>query len=91
MPNPPAEVQATCRLARSDLVYLRHTLEAYDGLCIPTTPPGRSGLVRLLTTADRRQELETVLQALAAEFPLQVEGWEVAGPGSRPGEGEGPP
>ncbi|MHB8764311.1 MAG: DUF4911 domain-containing protein [Deferrisomatales bacterium] len=87
MPKPPAEVQAICRLARSDLVYLRHTLEAYDGLCIPTTPPGRTGEVRLLTTADRREELAAVLQALAAEFPLQIEAWEVG----TPGEEELPP
>lgn len=76
VPRPPApEVWALCRVPREHLCYLRYTLEAYEGLCLPTTLPGREGLVRLLTTAEQRDDLAAVLDALAAEFPLQVERW----------------
>ncbi len=76
----PRELWVLCRVPREELVFLRHTLEGYDGLCVATTLPGREGRVRLLTTADRRGELEAVLAGLAAEIDLQVESWAQGAP-----------
>ncbi len=69
------EVWAVCRASRPDLVYLRYTLEAYEGLCVATTLPGAEGRVRLITSAELRDELARTLEALAAEIPLTVEVW----------------
>lgn len=75
----PQELWVICRTPREELVFLRHTLEGYDGLCVTTTLPGHEGRVRLLTTEDRRTELEEVLQGLVGEVALQVEQWGGAG------------
>ncbi|MDW7709564.1 MAG: DUF4911 domain-containing protein [Deferrisomatales bacterium] len=75
MSQPPGELWALCRAPRKDLVYLRYTLEAYEGLCVATTVPAGGGLVELRSSADRRDELEEVLASLAREIPLVVEGW----------------
>ncbi|MEW6486975.1 MAG: DUF4911 domain-containing protein [Thermodesulfobacteriota bacterium] len=69
------EVWVVCRVPVPDLVRLRYTLEAYEGLCVATTLPGGLGRVRLLTSAGLRSELEGVLGALAAEMPLVTERW----------------
>ena len=76
------EIWVVCRVPRSEVCYLRYTLEAYEGLCVPTTLPGGGGAVRLLTGAAQRADLETLLEALALEMPIRVEGW---------GEGEEAP
>ena len=75
METAPKEIWAVCRVPRSELVYLRYTLEAYEGLCLATTLPGREGLVRLATTETSRRDLEAVLSALAEEIDLTVERW----------------
>lgn len=76
------DVWAICRVPRAEVCFLRYTLEAYEGLCIPTTLPGREGRLRLLTSPQKAAELDSVLRALAAELPLVVESW---------GEGDGEP
>jgi hypothetical protein len=75
MPDAPGEVWALCRAPKADLVYLRYTLEAYEGLCLATTLPGGGGLVELRSSVDRRAELEEALLSLASEIPLVVEAW----------------
>lgn len=69
------EVWVICRVPVPELVRLRYTLEAYEGLCVATTLPGGQGRVRLLTSAGLRRELEGVLHALADEMPLVAETW----------------
>jgi hypothetical protein len=76
----PEEVWVICRARQGDLVYVRNTLEAYEGLCLATTLPGKEGRLRLLTSAERTTELENVLAALGREYELTLEGW-----------GQGPP
>jgi len=76
----PGEAWVICRARREDLVYLRNTLDAYEGLCLATTLPGGEGRLRLLTSAEQAPELEEVLSALAGECEITVERW-----------GEGPP
>ena len=71
---PLREVWTLCRVPREAICYLRYTLEAYEGLCIPTTVPGRGGLVRLLTEARLTPELDRVLAGLAEEIPLEILG-----------------
>ncbi len=68
----PRERGGLCRIPREELLFLRQTPEGYDGVCGATTLPGREGRVRLLTTADRRGELEA---GLAAEMDLGVASW----------------
>ncbi len=75
METSPKEIWALCRVPRAELVYLRYTLEAYEGLCLATTLPGRAGLVRLATVETSRRELEAVLSVLAEEIDLKVERW----------------
>jgi len=75
METSPKEIWALCRVPRAELVYLRYTLEAYEGLCLATTLPGREGLVRLATVETSRRELEAVLSVLAEEIDLTVERW----------------
>ena len=74
MPDP-GETWVICRARREDLVYLRNTLDAYEGLCVATTLPGRDGRLRLLTTAEQKAELAEVLGDLARECELEVERW----------------
>lgn len=71
---PPREIWTLCRVPREAICYLRYTLEAYEGLCIPTTVPGRGGLVRLLTEQSRLADLDRVLDGLARELPLEILG-----------------
>jgi len=71
----PRETWVICRVARKDLVYARNILDAYEGVCVPTTLPGGEGRLRLLTSSDRKLELSEVLDALAGECGLTVEGW----------------
>ena len=73
--NAAAELQVTCRVPTRELCYFRYTLEAYEGLCLPTTLPGGEGRVRLATSAGQRPQLEAVLHALSEEIPLEVEEW----------------
>lgn len=70
-----SEVWALCRIARDRLFRLRYTLEAYEGLCVATTAPGRGGLVWLRTSPSLRRELESVLAALAEEIGVEVVTW----------------
>lgn len=69
------ELQVICTVPTPELCYFRHTLEAYEGLCVPTTLPGGQGRVRLATSAAQRAKLATVLVALAKEIPLEVGPW----------------
>ena len=71
----PEEAWVICRARRSDLVYLRNTLDAYEGLCMATTLPGRDGRLRLLTTVSQVPELRSVLDDLAQECHFEVEHW----------------
>ncbi len=75
MGDVPSELWARCRAPKEDLVYLRYTLEAYEGLCLATTVPGGGGQVELRSSADRRTELEEVLLSLSREIALVVEAW----------------
>ena len=70
-----AEIYALCRVPKAEICFVRYTLEAYEGLCVPTTLPGGGGRLRLLTSAGQRVELEAVLRALAEEVSLVVESW----------------
>jgi hypothetical protein len=74
------DVWVLCRVPRREVCYLRYTLEAYEGLCVPTTLPGRGGVVRLLTSAGLRAELQETLEALAAEMELEILEWGVGRP-----------
>lgn len=75
------EVWALCRVPRDRICHLRYTLEAYEGLCLSTTLPGRGGAVLVRTSPDLREELKRTLVALTEEIPFEVERW---------GEGELP-
>lgn len=72
---PDDEVWVRCRVPKADICYLRYTLEAYEGLCVPTTLPGKGGVVQLLTSRALRAQLEEVLAALAGETGLQILEW----------------
>lgn len=76
------EAWALCRLPRDRICHLRYTLEAYEGLCLATTLPGRSGTVLVRTSPDLKNELEQTLLALALELPLEIVAW---GEGALPG------
>ncbi len=76
--NATDELRVTCRVPTRELCYFRYTLEAYEGLCLPTTLPGGEGRVQLATSAGQRPALEAVLQALSKEIPLEVEKWSSA-------------
>ncbi len=69
------ELHVICRVRRQDVGYLRYTLEAYEGLCLPTTLPGGGGRVRLATSPEQRPLLAHVLAGLGEEIGLQVEDW----------------
>jgi hypothetical protein len=70
-----SEVWVLCRVPKPEVCYLRYTLEAYEGLCIPTTLPGQGGVVRLLTSRESREALEATLHALSEELELEVLAW----------------
>jgi hypothetical protein len=74
-PPPPEEIWALCRVDRSDIFHVRYTLEAYEGLCIPTTLPGGGGLVRVIAEARQRDELRRVLEGLGDEIGLEILEW----------------
>lgn len=60
------------RVPRADICILRYTLEAYEGLCVPTTLPGGEGLVLLSTSGSLLPELLLTLEGLGEEIPLVV-------------------
>ena len=66
------EVWFLCRAPREEICHLRYTLEAYEGLCVSTTIPGRGGLVRIFTSAEQADDLEKVLNGMAGEMPLEI-------------------
>lgn len=69
------EAWALCRLPRDRICHLRYTLDAYEGLCLSTTLPGRSGTVLVRTSTQLKDELARTLDALALELPLEIVGW----------------
>ncbi len=75
MASAPREIWAVCRIPHTHIYHLRYTLDAHEGLCVATTLRHPEGRVRLLTSEDRRAELERVLAALAGEVPLEVLEW----------------
>lgn len=83
-PDPTSEIWALCRARKDQLCYLRYTLEAYEGLCVPTTLPGGDGLVRIASSEGQRSAVAVLLEALASEIGLEVLEW-----GSAPMEGCG--
>ncbi|HSH70979.1 MAG TPA: DUF4911 domain-containing protein, partial [Deferrisomatales bacterium] len=76
--NATDELQVLCRVPTRELCFFRYTLEAHEGLCLPTTLPGGQGRIRLATSASQRPALEALLQALSQEIPLEVEEWSSA-------------
>lgn len=60
------------RVAKPDICLLRYTLEAYEGLCVPTTLPGGGGLVRLTTSLSLLQELLNAVEGLSREIDLEI-------------------
>ena len=60
------------RLERSEIYFLRYTLEAYEGLCVTTTLPGGEGLIRLSTSSEQLPTLLEILENLASETPLSI-------------------
>jgi len=54
---------------------MRYNLEAYEGVGIPTTLPGREGLVKVITTEEQRKELEEILNSFADEISLEIIEW----------------
>jgi len=69
------EAWVLLRVDKPGIYFLRYTMEAYEGLCIPTTLPGGEGLVRLTTSLALRPELEAALEGLGREMPLEIIGW----------------
>ena len=57
------------RVADADVVWLRSILEAYDGLA--ALHGDGSGVVTLTTTLSQAEDLDTLLDELAAEARLQ--------------------
>jgi hypothetical protein len=75
VPETPREIWALCRVARDEIVHLRYSIEAYEGLAVTTTLPGGEGLVRIYTEERLRPLLERVLASLALEMSLEVVEW----------------
>ncbi len=75
------DVWALCRVPRAEVCFVRYTLEAYEGLCIPTTLPGGAGRLRLLTSREQKADLDAVLRSLADQVALVVESWGEGGGG----------
>ncbi len=71
----PREIWALCRVARDEIVHLRYSIEAYEGLAVTTTLPGGEGLVRIYTEERLRGLLERVLRSLSEEMKLEVMEW----------------
>lgn len=74
-PPEPKEIWALCRVDRADIFHVRYTLEAYEGVGIPTTLPGGGGLVRIITEERLRGELTRVLEGLGREIGLEILEW----------------
>jgi len=71
--NPgPEEYWVLVRVERSEIFFLRYTLEAYEGLCVSTTQAGGEGLVLVYTAASQRETLNELIEALGAEMELEV-------------------
>ncbi|NOY44697.1 MAG: DUF4911 domain-containing protein [Deltaproteobacteria bacterium] len=81
MAEVPREIWVECRVPHAHIYFVRYTLDAYDGLCLASTVEDPSGRVRLLSTEDRADELDRVLEALAEEVPLRVVGRGTLDPG----------
>ena len=67
-PAPPNLVAVYCRVRPERIVLLRHILEGYDNLALPSTVDAAGGLVRLQTPASSAFELMALLEALAPEL-----------------------
>jgi len=69
------------RMAKSEIAYLRYTLESYDGLAYQRTLDSASGLVEVLWPVERNSDVEALLTALTDELGWQeVEAPEVVPP-----------
>lgn len=60
------------RVAKPDICHLRYTLEAYEGLCVPTTLPGGNGMVRLTTSKGLIAELVRAIEGIAKEVEVEI-------------------
>ncbi len=87
MRDAPREIWVECRVPHPWIYYVRHTVDAHEGLCVASTVPHPEGRVRFLTARERRGELEALLRALAQETDLEIVRWG-EGPPPDPGEGE---
>ena len=63
-----------CRVRPERIVLLRHILEGYDNLALPSTMDAAGGLMRLQTPSSNYFELMALLEALAPDltpYPAQ--------------------
>ena len=58
-------------LPRAGIAQLRFILESYDGLAFARTLDRREGLVEIAFPGSRRDDVEMLLKALAAEVGLR--------------------
>lgn len=56
------------RMSRSDIAYLRFTLESYDGLAFQRTLDSAAGLVEVLWPTERTADVDALLAALSGEL-----------------------
>ncbi len=61
------------RVRRRDIAFLRHVLEACDGVAFLRTVDPRVGLVALHIPLGREAEAEDVMRGLEAVLPLAAE------------------
>ena len=69
MPQRPLEIRRYYRVALKELAFLRFVLEAYDGLAVLTSLPGRAE-VEWSIPVERADEADGLAEALAAEMTL---------------------
>jgi len=64
-------IKKVYRTPRQHIAYLRFVLESYDGLAFIRTLDSQLALVEIAYPPSRSVDAESLLQALAAELPLE--------------------
>jgi hypothetical protein len=64
-------VQWYFRIRRKDIAYLKFILESYEGLGVLRTVDPRSGIVEVMVPPGMEKDMETVLEGLGDEIPME--------------------
>ena len=67
------------RVNRTDMVYLKFILEAYEGMNVMSTVDNGAGIIRIVIMPGFEEDMEGLLAELGTQVAMQPVEWEADG------------